>query len=119
MEKFKVTGGKAEQLWQVQLLNNTDPHQLAVDNYPGPNHGDVYVAGNGNHRVYVFNESGIAEEGGSNIDPGTSTVNPVGIAVDAAGDVFVSYRGGGYKEEVGAVLEFNSKWEPINPSGKS
>jgi hypothetical protein len=116
LDKFKVVGGKAEQLWQASLPHDSDSgylEQVAVDNYPGPDRGDVFVAVDELHAIYQFSEAGVPEVQ-TTIEPGGTDVYINGIAIDAAGDFFVSYVNRG----VGAVLEFNGKWEQVNALGK-
>jgi hypothetical protein len=119
LDKFKVAGGKAEQLWQAALphgSNDGEPEQVAVDNYPGPDQGDVFVAMSELFAVYQFSETGAIKAKTTIYGPGGASVLIVGVAVDAAGNIFVSYvdHDGG----AGAVLEFNSKWEEVNALGE-
>jgi hypothetical protein len=118
LDKFKVAGDKAEQLWQAPLPHfgrGGQPEQVVVDNYPGPDQGDVFVAANEDSAVYQFSEAGAAEAP-IHIQP-NGQVYVAGVAVDAEGNFFVSYVsiGGG---AVGAVLEYNSKWEAVNALGE-
>ena len=116
LEKFSVTGGKADELWSTRLPEEAREGlaQLAVDNYPGPHSGDVYVAGSTGETVFTFSATGerLANHA---IEFDSGVEAPTGVAVDAAGDFFVATREGN-------VLEYNSAWEPINalgvPSGR-
>ena len=111
LEKFSVTGGKADELWSTRLPEEAREGlaQLAVDNYPGPHSGDVYVAGSTGETVFTFSATGerLANHA---IEFDSGVEAPTGVAVDAAGDFFVATREGN-------VLEYNSAWEPINALG--
>jgi hypothetical protein len=80
------------------------PNQLTVDDYPA-NEGAVYVAGYANGTIYRLAPGLTAVQ-----EVKTGLANPTGVAVDAAGDFFVSLGGS-------EVLEFNGKWEPVNAAG--
>jgi hypothetical protein len=122
LDKFKVVGSKAEQLWQASIPHTSggEPEQVAVDNYPGPDQGDVFVAVDELSAVYQFSEAGVAEGHATIESRSGDYVHVSGVAVDAAGNIFVSYseqaRYGEYG--VGAVVEFNSKWERVNALGQ-
>jgi hypothetical protein len=97
--------------WQAALeLPGATLNQLTVDDYPGPGEGDVYVAGYGDGVVSQLEQAG----------PGTLVLkkevaglgNPTGVAVDAAGDIFIS------RIDNGTIAEFNAAWQPINAKGE-
>jgi len=88
---------------QVELAG-AQPNQGTVDDYAGADQGDVYVAGNGDGVVYRVTAAGAVTE------VLTGLGEPRGVAVDAAGDFFVTDGGG-------EVLEYNAKWEPITAAG--
>ena len=118
LDKFSISGKAATQAWSVALPevggNVAQPNQLMVDENAGANKGYVYVAGVASNAVYRVNEAGTevteAIEGLQNpYEPGNPGY-PTGVAVDAAGDFFVSLNGG-------AVVEFNEDWKPIDAEG--
>ena len=85
------------------------PDQLAVDDYAGPFEGDVYVAGFGSGVVYRFGSGLVLEKESKGF------VEPTGVAVDEAGDLFVAEDAG--NAENARVLEFNAAGEPIDAAG--
>jgi hypothetical protein len=97
--RFSASGA-----WEKIKTSVEFPFQVAVDQNSGPLAGDVYVAGFGASVVYRFNPALKLEEEIQGLE------NPEGVAVNAAGDVFVSELGG-------SVLEFNSAGQPIDASG--
>jgi hypothetical protein len=70
------------------------------------------AVGNSSHDIYVTlstgNEVLVLDEEGTITDRITTVEEPRGVAVNGAGDVFVSQRA------EGNVLEFSSKGEPLN-----
>ncbi len=107
LKKFSVAKGKAEQLWKAEMpVPGAVPDQVAVDNYAGPDHGDAFVTGYESGAVYRFGPEG------KELSPLVEHLeHPTGIAVDAAGDFFVTL------EFAGTVLEFNSNGEPVDAGG--
>jgi len=89
----------------VEMAGAT-PNQAVVDDFAGADQGDVFVAGYGNGVVYRINAAGTEVT-----EAITGLGNPTGVAVDGAGDFFVSLISNG------TVVEFNGKWEPINTAG--
>jgi hypothetical protein len=87
------------------VVGGNGPNQLIVDNYPGANEGNVYVADYSSGGVYSF---GAGLTGEKEV---TNAAGATGVGVDAAGDFFIS------QVFAGTVLEFNSNWEPINVAG--
>jgi hypothetical protein len=79
------------------------PSFIAVDNSAGPSNGDVYVGDTGNHLVTKFNAEGALVSAWGNTtpksngqlgpfgQPGNPASELYGIAVDASGDLGVSY----------------------------
>jgi hypothetical protein len=105
LEKFSSSGGL---LGSVEESGAT-LGQLTVDDYAGPDQGDVFVAGMSSGVVYRFNSSLVLQEELKGLD------EPVAVAVDEAGDVFVAeYAGNAGSSK---VLEFNTAGEAINASG--
>jgi hypothetical protein len=101
LDKFNATG--SELLTQTSVPGGG--YQLTVNPYPGLAEGDVYVAGVRNGVVYTFSP------GLRILKEVTGFSAPSGVAVDEAGDIFVSELGSG------SVREFNAAWEPIDASG--
>jgi hypothetical protein len=104
LEKFSVVGGVATQLWKVEVPGVIN--QLTVDDNPGADHGDVYIAAVGGGSIYKVNEEGTEVK-----EVAAGLPFPSGVAVDAAGDFFVAL------DLEGTVAEFNANWEPINAAG--
>jgi hypothetical protein len=73
-----------------------NPYYLGVDNSDGPSEGDVYVAGSASNVVYKFDAlldgSLVADATTPEIGGGVLS-RPTGVAVDAAGDVYVVSEG--------------------------
>lgn len=105
LKKFSVSGTTATQEWSVALPGAT-PNQASVDDFAGPVEGDVFVAGYGSGVIYRVNPAGTEV-----VEVLTGVANPTGVAVDSAGDFFVS----SIAED--AVLEYNAAWEPIDAAG--
>jgi hypothetical protein len=106
LKKFSISGHTASQLWKTAMPNAT-PNQVALDEYPGPYDGDVFVAGFGNGTIYRFGPEGEALQ-----SPLEGLSQPTGVTVNGEGDFFVSLF------TDGTVLEYNSNWEPINAEGQ-
>ncbi len=108
LKKFSISGETATQEWKVEIPEAT-LNQAAVDDYAGPDEGDVYVVGEAKSVLYQVNSAGtkVVEIEALKGVPGIKDV-----AVDAVGDFFVLT----YVAE-GEVLEYNSKWEPIDAAG--
>ncbi len=85
------------------------PDQLAVDNYAGGLEGDVYVAGFGSDVVYRFSPGLSLEKEVKGFD------EPIAVAVDEHGDLFVMENAGNAANA--RVLEFNATGEPVNATG--
>lgn len=81
--------------------------QISVDNYSGLSEGDVYVAGFSNGVIYRF-APGLA----SREELITGLNEPTDVAIDEAGDLFVSEEG--VIDTNTKVLEYNRVGEPIN-----
>ena len=79
-------GGRGcEGLWTGRQLRAADPNQRV-----GGRGGNVHVADNGNHRIVVFSEAGEVMRTFSLEGICTGEMqNPMGVAVDGAGNVFV------------------------------
>jgi hypothetical protein len=109
LKKFSISGNTATQEWKVVIPDATLNQTAAVDDYAGPDEGDVYISGEETHVVYQVNAAG------TKIVEVLKSARGVirGVAVDAAGDFFVLSDG----SEEGEVLEYNSKWEPIDAAG--
>ncbi len=77
-------------------VSGGNPYYLAVDNSGGPSEGDVYVAGSASNVVYKFDAlldgSLVADATTPEIGGGVLS-RPTGVAVDAAGDVYVVSEG--------------------------
>jgi hypothetical protein len=101
------------------------PFGVAVDNSGGEKNGDVYVGsigGGGGSSVGRFTATG-APDGFSGSNPnitgtnrnflhipeGAGTIGAVGVAVDAAGDVYVASR----EAEPGVIDKFDPAGEPL------
>ena len=108
LDKFSASG-EIQKAFGVEghvELSGAAPNQLTVDNYLGLDEGDVFVAGLANGVIYEIDEAGTQVT-----EVASGLASPSGVAVDAAGDFFVSL------ESTGTVAEFNSDWEPINAAG--
>jgi hypothetical protein len=105
VKKFGVSGGVAAQSWKVELPAGASPNQATVDDYTGPDEGDVFVTGLSSGAVYEIDAAG-----SSVTEVATGLAEPTGVAVDAAGDFFVSLNGG-------SILEFNASWEAVEANG--
>ncbi len=99
MDQFSSSG---ELLTQVQVPGLTE---LTVDDYAGVTEGDVYGIGS-NGVLYRF-----APGLGSSEEVVSGLTNATDVAVDQAGNIFVT------EQSVAEVLEFNSAGEPIDASG--
>jgi hypothetical protein len=106
LKKFSVSGQTATQVWKAEMPGAI-PNQATVDDYTGEYDGDVFVAGYGSGKIYRISSAGALLA-----SPIEGLSNPTDVAVDAAGDFFVSSIGND------TVSEFNSKWEPVNAEGK-
>jgi hypothetical protein len=107
LEKFSVTGGVAKLLWKTEVLPGAGLVNPTVDEVPGPDHGDIFVAGSENGVVYMFNSEG--KELPSPLE-GVPTVDDVAFAPN--GDFYV------LTYDRGALL-YNSNWLAIDASGKA
>jgi hypothetical protein len=105
LDKFTATGVF---LSSVDVTGAT-LDQLTVDDYAGLTEGDVYVVDQGKGVVYRFSP-GLALEGEIK---GLS--EPTGVAVDQAGNIFVSELASGPGKA--KVLEYNTAGEPIDAAG--
>ena len=106
LKKFSISGETATQEWKV-VLSGAWPNQAVVDDVAGsPYEGDVFVAGYGNGTIYRVNAAGTEV-----VEVLTGLANPTGVAVDSAGNFFVS------SIAEGTVLEYNANWEPIDAAG--
>ncbi len=92
---------------EVVVAGEPSLYQLSVDSDPGPREGDVYVAGLASGVVYRFSAGLGTEE-----EVIKGLVQPTDVAVDEAGDMFVSVFDGNAEEA--KVLEFNAAGEPID-----
>ncbi len=81
-------------------------YQLTVDEYPGLTEGDVYVVGHSSGVVYRFSPGLVLEK------EITGLSEPTDVAVDQAGNMFVTEYAG--NAGAGKVLEFNAEGEPVN-----
>jgi hypothetical protein len=100
LERFSPLGA-----WEESIEIPGVSPWLAVDENTGLLEGDVYAAVPGSGVVDRFSP-GLVQEGQIK---GLS--EPSGVAVDAAGDVFVS------EPAAGKVLEFNAAGEPVDATG--
>jgi hypothetical protein len=107
VDQFDAAGTSISKL---TLPAGAAPRQLAVDASPGLLEGDTYVAGFGSGTVYRFT-AGL----GNKEELITGLERPTGVAVDAAGNIFVSTFAG--SENEGKILEFNASGEPVNAEG--
>jgi WD40 repeat protein len=114
LKKFSISGGTATQEWKVAIPEATLNQAAMVDDYAGPDEGDVYIVGEATNVVYQVNAAGtkVVE-----IEALKGVLGIKDVAVDAAGDFFVLSYGGVNARSVGEVLEYNSKWEPIDAAG--
>jgi hypothetical protein len=104
----KVDEFTAAGVFVTEAEVGAQPNQLVVDDYPSlSDEGDVFVAGYGSGVVFRFKPGLTGRE-----EVVTGLSGPTGVAVDAAGDFFVSSAG------EGTVLEYNEKWEPVNAKGE-
>jgi hypothetical protein len=104
LEKFSAAGVL---LGEVEVPG-TELNQVAIEQYPNLVYeGDVYVAARGSGVVYRYGPELVLKQEIKGLS------EPVGVAVDEAGDIFVS-KGAAYE---GKVFEFNAAGEPINASG--
>jgi hypothetical protein len=116
LEKFSITGSKAEQLWRRDLAEIEGVNQLTVDDFPGPDRGNLYVGMLTDRTVRVFSQAGEElEHHAINSRRGEGQYR-AGVAVDSAGDFFVSAESTAGTD--GKVLEYNGQWEGINASGE-
>lgn len=101
--KFKANGEPAEftATKTPEIAIGGLPYQMAVDNSTGSSKGDLYVAELTGGAVAKITEAGAVTSIG-----GLS--EPAGVAVDSAGNVYVSEFGSGN------VLEFSSSGTPLN-----
>jgi hypothetical protein len=108
--------------WQSSLAmpgtSGEPARQVAVDNSADPSKGDVYIADRGS-LVYKFDRAGVSDptdEGALIPDATTPTIGepivsePVGVAVNSNGDVYVASAG------TGTVAEFSPTGTVINPT---
>lgn len=127
LRKLSINGETDTQLWAVNIPDsehqseNHEIQQIAVDDYKNVNQGDVFVltkgsSGYGPGYLYKYGPEGkLISTFASNLykEVQNESYFPEDVAVDAAGDVFVSL---GNRKRV-EVLEFNADGEPINASG--
>jgi hypothetical protein len=100
LERFSPLG-----VWEESIEVPGVSPWLAVDENTGLLEGNIYIAVPGSGVVDRFSP-GLVQEGQI-----TGLSEPSGVAVDAAGDVFVS------EPAAGKVLEFNAAGEPVDAAG--
>lgn len=104
--KYSVSGHTATAVWTVHLPGEPGPYGAAVDEAAGANQHDVFVACILSGTIYSVTPT----EAVSAVHTFTAGSEPTSVAIDSAGDFFVSLN-------AGKVAEFNSKWEPIDAEG--
>jgi hypothetical protein len=82
------------------------PFELAVDNYPGVNKGDLFVPEIGGNVVTEYSSAGAKLP--SSIE---GLTEPTGVGFDVNGNIYVS-------ELPGSVVKFNAEGKPVNAEGK-
>ncbi len=106
LQEFSPSGGLLD---EVEIPGAT-LSQLTVDDYAGADQGDVLVVGAATGIVYRFGPGLTSKE-----EPLTGLQEPVAVAIDEAGNMFIAENAGNAGDA--KVLEFDSSGQPINAAG--